>query len=608
MRRHCSRKHYLIIQTPPFFEPNYEQKDDALPDESQLHKAFVDGVESLEYMYSSQVGKAKVFELVERPANVEELRKCYGTEPKRKANRRQWTQNGQIYVYSAYLDERTNSIFPGKPSVQVLSSSFGILPLHWAWDGTVVRARVRWIWQRAWDPRTEFYNPFLFTCPMPSTNLGNNVESLVLISRNSFCRKVQSSPNKVFLAYGQIGSSIQNCRLHKRRALGANAVTLYFYWIPPNVRNALQRMADRKQLEIVELNLPANSPNQPFIRHQFIQRNRQQKRRHELIPYNDCFNRYSATHHFVLIADIDEVVVPLRHQRWQQLLHELLARGKWRAEPSSISVRNVFKFWHNKNSSGQNANNNTENIASLFSLCWRSDTAQESGRYGKSFVNTRSIASVFNHFGLHRLHANVSNTLHVSEEDALKLHWRQQCPEEELGIEKCQQLNTNLIRDHLLDRFRDEVEEEVIEDGTSEEEDLAKALALSETVEIKTGRIGVTDKDELRQICESWKVKALAANAYLSGTHEGASTSAIPAIRGNQIKEKEKPLFRVEQGELQLSSAMVAIKAAYRILFGWRKVEGFDTKFEFENESSFSNAPMILPKAKLNQLKYEAII
>uniref|UniRef100_A0A914I213 Glycosyltransferase family 92 protein n=1 Tax=Globodera rostochiensis TaxID=31243 RepID=A0A914I213_GLORO len=502
---------------PPFFEPNYEQNDNALPDESQLHKAFVDGVESLEYMYSSQVGKAKVFELVERPANVEELRKCYGTEPKRKANRRQWTQNGQIYVYSAYLDERTNSIFPGKPSVQVLSSSFGTFPLQnayychfrhyispfnddksWAWDGTVVRARVRWIWQRAWDPRTEFYNPFLFTCPMPSTNLGNNVESLVLISRNSFCVKsgegvgianftqitkpAKSSiiteqsvfgirPDRIKhseLPSAQKGWTFWRNRPHFRHEKLWNGCFYSGHLVPmPSHCISIGYPQIPHPHPKVELNLPANSPNQPFIRHQFIQRNRQQKRRHELIPYNDCFNRYTATHHFVLIADIDEVVVPLRHQRWQQLLHELLARGKWRAEPSSISVRNVFKFWHNKNI-GQNANNNTDNIDSLFGLRWRSDTAQESGQYGKSFVNTRSIVSVFNHFGLHRLHANVSNTLHVSEEDALKLHWRQQCPEEELGIEKCQQLNTNLIRDHLLDRFKDEVEEEVLADKADE--------------------------------------------------------------------------------------------------------------------------------------------
>uniref|UniRef100_A0A914H494 Uncharacterized protein n=1 Tax=Globodera rostochiensis TaxID=31243 RepID=A0A914H494_GLORO len=162
---------------------------------------------------------------------------------------------------------------------------------------------------------------------------------------------------------------------------------------------------------------------------------------------------------------------------------------------------------------------------------------------------------------------------------------------------------------------------EVIEDGTPEEVDMAKALALSrrffwrtmmenwdcDKMEIKPNEIGVTDKDELRQICESWKVKAFAANACPNETHEGASSSAIsPNIRANQIKEKEKPLFRVADGrELQLSSAMEAIKAAYRVLFGFREAKGFNTKFDFVNESKFSNAPMISPTGFLNQLKLE---
>uniref|UniRef100_A0A183C825 TGS domain-containing protein n=1 Tax=Globodera pallida TaxID=36090 RepID=A0A183C825_GLOPA len=103
---------------------------------------------------------------------------------------------------------------------------------------------------------------------------------------------------------------------------------------------------------------------------------------------------------------------------------------------------------------------------------------------------------------------------------------------------------------------------EVIEDGTPEEEDLAKALALSKRffwrtmiekwscyeMTVKPKEIGVTDQIELKQICERWKMKALATDAFL---------------------KMEKPLFRVADGrELQLSSAMEAIKAAYRVLFG----------------------------------------
>ncbi|KAL3107576.1 hypothetical protein niasHT_013225 [Heterodera trifolii] len=548
MRRLCvvrKKQHFHIIQTailctfllltfldiwPPFFEPIFEGEEDEEETLSthKLREAFDEGVEKLEYLYSAQMGKAKMSELVERNAIVEKMRQCGGTEQKRTARSREWTKNGQLFVYSAYLDGRKNSVFSNWPSVQVLISSFGIVPLNhtfychfrhylyqtdvakWVWQGTVVRAHVRWIWQRAWDPRTEFYNTFLITCPMTTKNLEEEIDSFILISRNSFCVNSDQSigmanftkiikPNKNLVITDQSVFGVQAGQIKiavctkglsfleetiafsaqkvvewvlLQRSFGANDVTLYIYWIPQKVRNALRRMANKKQLEIVELNLPGNSPNHPFLRHQFIQRNRQQKRRHELIPYNDCFSRYSATHHFVLICDIDEVVVPLRHHNWQQLLHELVAQGKWRAEPSSISIRNVFKFWRqnttNLNNEQHNANKNnnsnqaedTKNEDSLFSNKWRTEKAQPIGQYGKSFVNTRSVASVFNHFGLHRLHANVANTLHVGENDALKLHWREKCPEAEFGTEKCQELAKNVIIDTLLDRFREKIEGE----------------------------------------------------------------------------------------------------------------------------------------------------
>ncbi|KHJ76365.1 hypothetical protein OESDEN_24015 [Oesophagostomum dentatum] len=41
----------------------------------------------------------------------------------------------------------------------------------------------------------------------------------------------------------------------------------------------------------IPLTLPGHSPNLPLVRSEYIARNRQQKRRHELIPYNDCLYR-----------------------------------------------------------------------------------------------------------------------------------------------------------------------------------------------------------------------------------------------------------------------------------------------------------------------------
>uniref|UniRef100_A0A914H6K6 Uncharacterized protein n=1 Tax=Globodera rostochiensis TaxID=31243 RepID=A0A914H6K6_GLORO len=161
----------------------------------------------------------------------------------------------------------------------------------------------------------------------------------------------------------------------------------------------------------------------------------------------------------------------------------------------------------------------------------------------------------------------------------------------------------------------------VIKDGTPEEKDLAKALAQSKWSfwhsMIKewdcdkgvTTINGVTDQIELRQICESWKVKALAVDAYLKSceNHKEASSSTSSANIPNKQIKVEKPLFRVTGGgrELQLSSAMEAIKAAYRVLFGLSEAAGFDTEFDFENESDFLNEPMLSPKGNLNQLNFE---
>uniref|UniRef100_A0A183BWF1 Uncharacterized protein n=1 Tax=Globodera pallida TaxID=36090 RepID=A0A183BWF1_GLOPA len=159
----------------------------------------------------------------------------------------------------------------------------------------------------------------------------------------------------------------------------------------------------------------------------------------------------------------------------------------------------------------------------------------------------------------------------------------------------------------------------MIEDGTPEKEDMAKALALSKRFFWRTmmeewdcdkgvtSINGVTDQIELRQICESWKVKALAVDAYLKSCekHGRASSSTSSAHIPNEQIKVENPRFLVEQGKLQLSSAMEAIKAAYRVLFGLREAAGFDTEFDFEKESDFLNEPMLSPKGNLNQLNFE---
>uniref|UniRef100_A0A183BUA3 Uncharacterized protein n=1 Tax=Globodera pallida TaxID=36090 RepID=A0A183BUA3_GLOPA len=99
---------------------------------------------------------------------------------------------------------------------------------------------------------------------------------------------------------------------------------------------------------------------------------------------------------------------------------------------------------------------------------------------------------------------------------------------------------------------------EVIEDGTPEEKDMAKALKLSKRFIWRT----MMEKWECykltrQETCKKYEIFSMAADAY--------------------------PRFRVPQGELQLSSAMQVIKAVYRRLFKLGTDEYFEYLISFEN-------------------------
>ncbi|KAF7637507.1 Glycosyltransferase family 92 protein, partial [Meloidogyne graminicola] len=400
-----------------------------------------------------------------------------------------------IYLFSAYLDKRINNY-----NIRIIASSYGINLInnktnnnnyychfhfskekekgngYWS-SNIIVEANILWIWQRAWDPRNEFYNNFIITCPkVYNEDYYKDTISSVYISKSNYCILPNSKinfmeitkenlnipqinensvigikPENIKIAVCTKGLSfLNNSELSSKwiiewielqKNFRASSVGIYIYWVPNNVRKILEKMAENKRVDLVNIELPGNSPNQPMSQQNFILRNRQQKRRNELVPLNDCFYRYSSTHHFVLIIDTDELIIPLLHKNWQEMLFYILNDGKWKSEPSSISIRNVYIF-------NQNLNKNEEK--SIFNKYKRSKIVQERDQYGKSFINTRSVVSVFNHFGLHRINSNISNTFHIQANIALKYHWKNKCPNLELGNEICQNVENNLIDDNEI--------------------------------------------------------------------------------------------------------------------------------------------------------------
>uniref|UniRef100_A0A915BJR2 Glycosyltransferase family 92 protein n=2 Tax=Parascaris TaxID=6254 RepID=A0A915BJR2_PARUN len=402
-------------------------------------------LETLQYMYDLQNGRAEIRSIVEKPKKVQEYWRCRLKEPEVIFDHG-WLENDGIFLYSATYDRRANSLFPLNHAIQVLVMSYRSIPstqkifcnIRDMKNGKNAHLEgiIREIWQRAWDPRDLFYVPNLITCPIPrrmhdSENLTIEL-TLSVCSSSSLALRVnkRNTPKSGRKGVAVCVKGMDFMKDISKRfvewieaqyLMGADTITVYTYFVSNETQQVLDHYGSRGMLNMVALDLPGESPNQNYLRSEFIWRNRQQKRRHELIPYNDCLYRHIDTHEYILIVDIDEVVVPLRRDTWIEMLHDVIG-DSLQHEVTSISIRNAFKF----------PTAHTDNAVPAFMYMLRnrrmSERISKAGDYGKSFTSTKSVATVFNHFALHRLHANVSRTIYAKKEVALKLHYKERCP------------------------------------------------------------------------------------------------------------------------------------------------------------------------------------
>ncbi|VDP22179.1 unnamed protein product, partial [Onchocerca flexuosa] len=72
---------------------------------------------------------------------------------------------------------------------------------------------------------------------------------------------------------------------------------------------------------------------------------------------------------------------------------------------------------------------------------------------------TDTVATVFNHFALHRNRADVAKTLYVEPDLAIKLHYKAKCPIE--SGKQCEQLEHVTVDDTTMDRYTERLIERV---------------------------------------------------------------------------------------------------------------------------------------------------
>ncbi|CEF64499.1 Domain of unknown function DUF23 domain-containing protein [Strongyloides ratti] len=390
----------------------------------------------------------------------------------------QWIVNPPFYIFSSYYDDRDSDYFMKNPVLQIISSGYNMSYIneneyfcHYFDSTTKIYLysspiMVRTLWNKAWDPRESFYTSFLLTCPIKSNN--NNVlfnvggsycpdkklplNSFVIPTKNND----ENSDTRITtcvkgLDFNQDLSIKLLEWIEWQKYFGINHITLYTYTIHENMEKVLKYYSDIGYITVVPITLPGIEPNYPKERSLFIKRNKQQKRRNELIPYNDCLYRHIKDSKYILVIDIDEIIVPIEDIKYQEFL-KLIPDYKY----SSIMVQNVFKFYNDNVTIDKNLPLASHNL--------RCKNSQGKEAYAKSFINTKYTSSVFTHFALHK-QINGTMKFYLPKEVGIKLHFKNRCPEE--SMYECDKLMNSMIKDDLLISRSKIIKKNIIDIGLS---------------------------------------------------------------------------------------------------------------------------------------------
>lgn len=422
-------------------------------------------------------------EVYNRPLSWQKTSWCFKLRrPDAKFSNVRWQEISDapfdVFLFSATLDRRKLSDDPNLAAVQILGvtkqeelNRDGLSVFCQVWNDKklvlVTKAEIREIWIKAWDPRYRFYIPILISCPISrdsiishvslSSNPCSNCQNLLKIRTQSTQKRSKNS-----VAVCVKGLSFLNDVSYRltewietNRALGVEKIMLYYYSVHENVSKVLFHYASKAEnfLEVTPLTLPGKVPNKTPYQSQFINRNRQQKRRNELIPYNDCLYKSIDRFDWLLVIDTDEIVVPREQRNYRQMLDSISTDfSDWTA----ISARNAYYF----DSLTTEISDKTRfpNYFHMLNHPMRSEIISPNGNFGKSFIRVENAVTVFNHFPLHKRLSTLRKTVYLPPEVALKNHYKNGCPVEE---ERCKEIMTKSERDDSLTKFSSEITKNV---------------------------------------------------------------------------------------------------------------------------------------------------
>merc|ERR1711878_199897 len=89
-------------------------------------------------------------------------------------------------------------------------------------------------------------------------------------------------------------------------SLGADKIFLYNLEVHPNITKVLDYYSAQGLVDVTPISLPGYQPNLPILQHMYLKSKLNNKRQNE----------------YIALLDIDEVIMPLKHTNWEDMMKE----------------------------------------------------------------------------------------------------------------------------------------------------------------------------------------------------------------------------------------------------------------------------------------------
>jgi len=367
------------------------------------------------------------------------------------------SSNGSFYLYGAYLDVRANNRLG--PTVRVLGMINRLEPsvktqcqLWFSEDkpgSEPVVSRVleyKYIWYKKWgNYKQGLFQPYLLACQLPKSHWGRTPASVSIVEdkcdkatnnlRVIYNKPDEGEPKKKFavcvkgLDFPEDDLSIRLTEwLEVLGSLGADKIFLYNLEVHPNITKVLDYYSAQGLVDVTPISLPGYQPNLPILQHMYLKSKLNNKRQNELIPYNDCLYRNMYRYEYIALLDIDEVIMPLKHTNWEDMMKEavqssLKVKNETRA---SWNFRNVYFMDEMLDAHEHQHFKDIPEYLHMMQHVYRSANYTKPGQYVKCFHNPEKALILHNHFPLGCL-GGVCTSYPVDTGLAHLQHYRRDC-------------------------------------------------------------------------------------------------------------------------------------------------------------------------------------